>query len=142
MAINFFIMDVPNPVFKRNKLKSILKNRIVSSGKQMGHINVIFCGDNFLLDMNRKHLEHDYLTDVITFEFNEDKMVSGDIYISYDRLKENAKIFSVRVEFEIVRVVGHGVCHLLGFKDGTEREKKIMQEQEEKILKLYSRPGK
>lgn len=138
MAISFYTMDVPDPVFKRTRLKGILADRIKAQKRKLGQISVIFCTDDFLLSMNQEHLNHDYLTDVITFEFNEGDQVSGDIYISYDRLKENAKIFGVRVEMEIVRVVGHGVCHLLGFKDKTEREKTKMTEQEEEILNLYA----
>ena len=137
MAINFYQEDIPAPKFKRKTMKQVLQDKIAVQNKTTGNINVIFCSDEYLLEMNREHLKHDYLTDVITFNFCEGEMISGDIYISYDRLKDNAEIFGVQLENEIARVVGHGVCHLLGFNDKTEAEKAKMREEEEKILKMY-----
>ena len=138
MAVRFYQLDVTSPVFKRSWLKEVLQRRIEDAGKNLGEVSVIFCSDEYLLGMNREHLDHDYLTDVITFDFCDGKEVSGDIYISYERLKENARLFKEKLENEIVRVVGHGVCHLLGFRDKSEQEQVQMKKEEERILKMYT----
>ena len=82
---------------------------------ECGELSFIFCSDNYLLDINRKHLNHDYLTDIITFNYVEEKRLNGDIFISVDRVEENAKSFNVNFADELRRVMAHGVLHLIGF---------------------------
>ena len=111
-------------------LHSVIENEEKSSGT----LNVIFTDDETLLKMNRKHLNHDYFTDVITFPFCE-QPVSGDVYISIERLRENSRIYGVKLKDEVARVMVHGVLHLLGYNDKTEQEKTTMRIKEDMYLK-------
>ena len=105
---------------------------------QIGEINIIFCNDDYLLKLNKQYLGHDTFTDIITFDFVEGKIISGDIFISVDRMKENAKLFHVEQSTEMHRLIVHGVLHLLGYKDDTAKNKKLMMVQEEVALELWS----
>jgi rRNA maturation RNase YbeY len=104
----------------------------------VGEINIIFCNDDYLLKLNKQYLGHDTFTDIITFDFVEGKIISGDIFISVDRMKENAKLFHVEQSTEMHRLIVHGVLHLLGYKDDTAKNKKLMMVQEEIALELWS----
>ena len=97
-------------------------------------ITIILCSDLYLLKMNIQHLNHDYFTDIITFSYNTDNQISGDLFISLDRLKDNAAIFDVSVNEELERVIYHGVLHLCGFKDKTDKEVSVMREKEKYYL--------
>lgn len=97
-------------------------------------ITIILCSDLYLLKMNKQHLNHDYFTDIITFSYNTDNQISGDLFISLDRLKDNAVIFDVSVNEELERVIYHGVLHLCGFKDKTDKEVSVMREKEKYYL--------
>ncbi len=104
---------------------------------KVSFLNYIFCSDSYLLEINKKYLDHDYFTDIITFESSEGKgIVSGDIFISVDRAVENAKEFKVTLEEEILRLIIHGLLHLVGYKDGTDDEKLIMRKKEDYYLSL------
>ncbi|MCK5820811.1 MAG: rRNA maturation RNase YbeY [Bacteroidales bacterium] len=138
MAIKFHALDIPEPRFERKILKSGISWLIHEHKKDLGDIEVVFCSDNELLIMNKNFLDHDFFTDVITFDYSEGNYISGDIYLSIDRLKENAQQFRISLQDEIRRVVGHGVLHLIGFKDKTVPEKKIMTEEENKFLEFFS----
>jgi rRNA maturation RNase YbeY len=132
----FFNENVPFP-FKGKKMhakKQILK-LIETENKQAGEVCFIFCTDTFLLDMNKKHLNHDYYTDIITFDYTVDNIVSGDIFISIERIDENARKFGVTFNHELSRVMYHGVLHLCGYKDKSEDDKQTMTEKEELYLK-------
>lgn len=137
MPITYHYNDVQPPTFRRRKLSNCLIRQIVNKKKKDGNIAIIFNSDEKLLEMNREHLQHDYYTDVITFDYGDENVISGDIYISIDRLKENAKTFGVVLEMEIVRVAGHGVLHLLGYTDGTVADKEKMAEMEEMIIACW-----
>jgi len=101
-------------------------------------INYVFCSDKYLLAMNRKHLGHDFLTDIITFDLSDSSdEVKADIYISADRVRENARIFGRPISEEIVRVIFHGALHLAGFRDKSRKEQNEMRLMEEKYLKQY-----
>ena len=97
-------------------------------------ITIILCSDLYLLKMNKQHLNHDYFTDIITFSYNTDNQISGDLFISLDRLNDNAAIFDVSVNEELERVIYHGVLHLCGFKDKTDKEVSVMREKEKYYL--------
>lgn len=103
---------------------------------ELGDLSLIFCSDDYLLEMNRKHLNHDYYTDIITFDYTEEVVVSGDLFISVDRVRENASDNNVMFHVELNRVVGHGVLHLLGYKDKSEEDQKEMTEKENWALSL------
>ena len=106
------------------------------SGKKAGDINFIYCSDEFLLDLNRKYLEHDYYTDIITFNYNEGNVVSGDIFMSKDRIEDNAKKLGESLNTEFIRVCSHGVIHLLGQGDANEEEKSLMRQKEDEFIKI------
>lgn len=99
-------------------------------------INYIFADDEYVLEINREHLDHDYYTDIITFPISK-KPLCIDIYISVDRVKENAISYKVEFEEELKRVMAHGVLHVAGFGDKTEEESKLMRQEEEKAIRLY-----
>lgn len=136
MSINYFAEDVSFPKIKRKLTSGWIKNTIISEGKFTGDISFIFCSDYYLLDVNRKFLQHDYFTDIITFDYVEDNQISGDIFISVDRVKENAIKFSKTFENELYRILIHGILHLLGYKDKEIRDKELMTEKEDFYLNM------
>ena len=105
-----------------------------SEMKRLGNINIIFCSDNYILDVNMKYLQHDYFTDIITFDYCEDDVLSGDLFISIDSVKENSTLYGVSFEDELNRVIVHGLLHLIGFDDVTEELHKEMHYQEDLAL--------
>lgn len=136
MSIYYFAEDVSVPKIKRRLTSGWIKNAIDFEGKFMGNISFIFCSDDYLLEVNRKFLQHDYFTDIITFDYVEDNRISGDIFISVDRVKENAVMFSKTFENELNRILIHGILHLLGYKDKEIRDKVVMTEKEDFYLNM------
>ncbi|WP_167964453.1 rRNA maturation RNase YbeY [Saonia flava] len=102
-----------------------------------GDINYIFCDDRYLLEINKKYLNHDTYTDIITFDYSAGNLISSDIFISIDRVRENAANLDVDFEEELLRVMSHGILHLLGFNDKTEDEKAQMRVKENEMIKLF-----
>lgn len=120
-----------------NQNKKWLNQVISNEAKEEGDITYIFCDDDYLLEKNIRFLNHNTLTDVITFDYCEEKSVSGDIFISIERVKENSEIFKVDFLTELNRVMVHGLLHLLGYKDKTERESNLMRKKENYYLSKY-----
>lgn len=113
-------------------------NRVIlSEGFIVGQIDYIFCTDEYLLELNQEYLNHDTFTDIITFDYTEGKTISGDIFISTDRVKENAEEFKVDVFEELRRVMSHGVLHLAGYGDKGEMESKQMRIKEDEKIKMF-----
>lgn len=110
---------------------------IESEQKEPGNLSFFFCSDNYLLEINQKYLNHDTYTDIITFDYVEGKIISGDILISIERVRENAEKFEVEFESELSRVVSHGILHLLGYKDKSPEEQATMREKEDFCLTLH-----
>ena len=133
-SIQFFFEDIRPLKIKKNHIKNQVKRLILNELKAPGVISVIFCSDNYLLEVNKQYLNHDYFTDVITFNYVEDSVISGDLFISVDRVKENADIFNKALYNEIYRVVFHGVLHLIGYNDKTDEEKRVMRCKEDYYL--------
>ncbi|PKP35241.1 MAG: rRNA maturation RNase YbeY [Bacteroidetes bacterium HGW-Bacteroidetes-17] len=107
-------------------------------GKRIQELNFIFCDDNYLLNINIKYLKHDYLTDIITFDYSGDKSIlSGDAYISIDRAKENAILYKQTLQKEVKRLLIHGLLHLIGYSDKNEKAKKLMRELEDRYLEKF-----
>ncbi len=106
-------------------------------GFSPGDISYVFCDDDYLLNINKEYLNHDTLTDIITFDYTLGKQVHGEIYISVDRVKDNAETFEVSFEDELKRVMIHGILHLLGYKDKTEEEQSIMRAMENKCISIF-----
>lgn len=110
---------------------------IASEEKNEGDINYIFCDDDYLLDINRKYLDHDYLTDVISFDYTVGNELHGDIFISVERVRDNAVDFGVEFEMELRRVMAHGVLHYCGYKDKSESDEIVMRDKEEEKMKMF-----
>lgn len=104
--------------------------------KELGDLNLIFCSDEYLLEMNREHLDHDYYTDIITFDYSVETVVSGDLFISADRVRENADELQLAFSDELHRVCVHGLLHLCGYKDKSESDEKLMRQKEDEMLLL------
>ena len=104
--------------------------------KVLGDLTIIFCSDDYLLEVNREHLDHDYYTDIITFDYSDFPTVSGDLFISVDRVKENATDFNVSFEHELHRVIIHGFLHLCGYFDKTNEDELLMRSKENQALSL------
>lgn len=107
-----------------------------SEGKELGELNYIFCDDNYLHDLNVKTLSHNTLTDIISFDYTQGLLVSGDVFISYERVLDNANDFDLKFKDELHRVMIHGVLHYCGYKDKLDDEKQVMREKEDYYLSL------
>lgn len=135
--IYFFTEDHPFQITKKNRLKSWLKAIANNHDHAIGDLNYVFCSDDYLHKINLEYLNHDTLTDIITFDQKEGNLIHGDIFISIDRVKENANNLSVEFNTELLRVLSHGLLHIIGYKDKTPAEAANMRMQEEKSLILY-----
>ena len=138
MPISYFSEDSPFVIKKKAVVNKWLNSVILQENHSCGEINYIFCSDAYLLEKNRKFLNHDTFTDIITFDYSSGGLVAGDIFISIPRVEENAKKFGVAFELELSRVMVHGVLHLLGYGDKTRAQKLIMRSREDFYLPLLS----
>jgi probable rRNA maturation factor len=114
-----------------------LSEVILSENKKEGEINYIFCDDDYLLEINQQYLDHDTLTDIISFDYSVGNEINGDIFVSVERVKENASDYKVTFHEEIQRVLVHGVLHYCGYKDKTESDELIMRAKEEEKMKMF-----
>ena len=133
----FFFQEVKVSLSNRAHLKSYIQAIFKKECKRMESINYIFCSDKALLEINRQFLGHDFYTDIITFNLSESKVIRGEIYISIDRVRENAVQLGVSLISELHRVIFHGVLHLCGYKDKSKKEIEEMRGKEEYYLKKY-----
>lgn len=137
--ILFFSENIDFKLKNKTILRNWLVNSISNEGKQTENINFIFCTDDYLLEINKKYLNKNTLTDVITFDYSEqEEVISGEIYISYQRIVVNAKKYNQAADNEIYRVMIHGILHLIGYNDNTENKKEIMTQKEDYYLSLLS----
>ena len=120
----------------QENLKIWIEKIIITEEKRLGEINYIFCDDEYLLKINQDYLQHDYYTDIITFDNVRGKTISGEIFVSLQRIKDNASLISKNYEEEKKRVIAHGILHLCGYKDKTEEEQKTMRAKEDFYLSL------
>ena len=134
-CIYFFKSDIRFRFFRSTQVSDWVKSIIRKEGKKCGELSIVFCSDDYLLDLNRRFLKHDYLTDVITFPSGE-KFISGEIYISVDRVRENAAATGIGLQHELRRVIIHGVLHLLGYTDASKVQKTAMRLKEDACLSL------
>lgn len=132
--IDFFYEEIKPLKIPNRILKKHIQSLIKAEGNKPGDITVVFCSDNYLLEINRKYLDHDYFTDIITFDYVENDVISGDLFISIDRISENAGTYETSFLKELFRVVFHGILHLNGYKDKTEEDVKLMREKENYYL--------
>lgn len=133
--IQFFYENLPESV--NTEYKKWLEDLILSEEKKLGEINYIFCDDEYLLKVNQDYLQHDYYTDIITFDYVKGKTISGEIFVSLQRISDNASTLSGNYEEELRRVLAHGILHLCGYKDKTEEEELQMRGKEDHYLAKY-----
>lgn len=134
--ISYFYEDTKFVFKGRQRNNRWLRLVAESEIRRMGDLSIVFCSDNYILDMNIKYLQHDYFTDIITFDYCEGEKISGDLFISVDSVRENALLYGATFEEELNRVMVHGVLHLIGYDDHTIAEQKVMREKENYYLSL------
>lgn len=136
ISVDYYSNEIPGlPI---HSLVNTLPILVETEGCEVGDITIIFCTDEELLELNRQHLSHDYFTDIITFNYNQGKTLSGDLFVSTDRILDNSKELEVSFEEELHRVCYHGVLHLVGYNDKTDADSLLMREKENFYLnKLF-----
>ncbi|OFX34768.1 MAG: rRNA maturation RNase YbeY [Bacteroidetes bacterium GWF2_42_66] len=134
MSINFYKEDFSGRIIDQKKRKNWINFAIEKEKFKCGDLSFIFCFDEYLLKINKEYLNHDYYTDIITFNYVEGNIISGDIFISIDRVRDNAQQYGVSFENELSRVIIHGVLHLIGFDDKDESSQSIMRMKEDEYL--------
>lgn len=118
-------------------IESWIGRIIASEQKSEGEISYVFCDDNYLLELNQQYLQHDTLTDIISFDYSLGNELSGDIFISIERVRENAEIFNQSFENELLRVISHGVLHYCGYKDKSEADEQLMRQKENEKIAMF-----
>ena len=137
MAISFNNQNINFTLKNKTALKAWISDVAKKEKKKTGTIHYIFTNDDDLLKMNQQFLDHNTYTDIITFDYTEDNTINGDIFISIDRVKENANKFDTSFENELHRVIIHGVLHLCGYKDKSKADAELMRKKENSSLKLF-----
>lgn len=134
--ISYQTEGVKMPAIKRRSVSAWVKAVAASYGKKVGEIAYIFCNDDKILEVNREYLQHDYYTDIITFDYCEGNTISGDLFISLDTVKSNSELVGATYEQELHRVIIHGILHLCGIDDKGPGEREIMEAAEDKALAM------
>ncbi len=137
MAVYFHNQEIDFILPEKNKISNWIEEVIFLENFFIGDINLIFTGKEYLLKINQKYLSHDYHTDVITFDYNIEKIISGDIFISVETVFENARIYEKNQKEEILRIIIHGILHLLNYKDKDKKDKIIMTKKEDFYIKFF-----
>ncbi|MDO8952208.1 MAG: rRNA maturation RNase YbeY [Draconibacterium sp.] len=132
--VELFYEDTQTLKLQKSPLKKYINLLINSELNKVGEISIILCSDKYLLEINIEYLKHNYYTDIITFNYVEGNIISGDLFISVDRVKENSTEFNTSLIKELYRVIFHGILHLIGYNDKTEEEQKIMRGKEDLYL--------
>jgi len=138
MLITYNSCEAEIPAIDQKRISDWVNRVVVNNGSEIGEINYYFCSDDYLLQMNREHLNHDYFTDIITFDYTVANIISGDLFISVDTVKDNAEDYKCEYFEELHRVIIHGVLHLLGIDDKTDEDQEIMTQKEDESLVLLS----
>jgi rRNA maturation RNase YbeY len=133
-----FFSETKFQLFQKRLLKNWLGRVVKQENMKIGDINIVFYNDEQLLELNKQYLHHDTLTDIITFDYSEGDTLNGDIFISVDRVKENAQKYNCAFEEELRRVMAHGCLHLCGYKDKTNADTILMKQKEEEALILFN----
>ena len=136
MPVNYYTQDCCFRFKGRRATTDWIRRTAQREGKTLGAISVVFCSDAALLEINRRYQQHDYMTDIITFDYSEGTTISGDLMISIDTVRSNAEIFHVSFEEEIMRVIIHGILHLCGYGDKTPAEEQRMRALENRYLAI------
>lgn len=138
MAIAYYAEEVKLPAIKKKAVGDWIKKVAALYGKRAGDISYIFCSDEKILEVNKQYLQHDYYTDIITFDYSEGTKISGDLFISLDTVKSNSDMFGTNYVEELHRIIIHGVLHLCGINDKGPGEREIMTAKENEALTLLS----
>ena len=128
--------NIPFPKIRRRDTTAWIRRVAASYGKTVGEVGYLFCNDEKILEVNREFLQHDYYTDIITFDYDEDDVINGDLVISLDTVKSNAELFHKEYEEELYRVIIHGILHLCGINDKGPGERELMEAAENRALAL------
>jgi rRNA maturation RNase YbeY len=136
--ITFQTQSIKFELRHKNRLRRWLSRLAAAESKRIGEVSFVFCSDEEVLILNRRYLQHDYFTDVLTFDYSADGLLSGDIVISLDTVRENAQIYRQPFDLELHRVMAHGMLHLCGHRDATAGEQKKMRKLENRYLKLLN----
>ena len=136
--ITYYSEEIKIPVFPKRKISQWIKQVAEKFGKRVGDISYIFCSDNKIMEVNKEYLNHDYYTDIITFDYSENDVISGDIFISVDTVLTNAEKFGETFNNELYRVIIHGILHLCGIDDKARGARAIMEGHENDALKMLS----
>ena len=134
--IAYYAENIKMPIFKKRKVSSWINQVAAMYNKRVGDIAYIFCSDSKILEVNSEYLKHDYYTDIITFDYSENNIISGDIFISVDTVSTNAEKFGQKYETELYRVIIHGILHLCGIDDKTPGARIVMEENENTALSM------
>jgi rRNA maturation RNase YbeY len=134
--VELFYEDTPDLGLDSVFFETWLSRVSVYEGKVLGDVNLIFCSDDYLLEMNQQHLSHDYFTDIITFDYCVESLIAGDLFISIDRVRENANSLSLIFQDELHRVCCHGVLHLCGYSDKTDNDQLLIRSKEDAALMM------
>ena len=137
MAFQFHNADHTFRCPNRRNIRAWIHDFAAAHGKAIGNVGVVLCSDDYLLEVNKAHLQHDYYTDIITFDYCEADEISGDLMLSIDRIKDNAKHHNQLFFKELLRVIIHGHLHLVGYRDKTDAEQKSMRTQEDDWIARY-----
>ena len=137
MIISFFFPENKTSLKDRAKLKSFIQVLFKEEGFKLKSLTYIFCSDEYLLNLNQQFLKHNYYTDILTFDFSTSKEKEGEIYISTERVKENAQKLDISFNNELHRVIFHGALHLCGYRDKSKKDITEMRSAEDKYLRLY-----
>ena len=135
--ISYYFEDIDFKLKDKIRIRKWLRLVAESEIFVLGDISIIFCSDNYILDINQKYLQHDYFTDIITFDYTEGNRISGDLFISIESVRENSMEYGTEFIDELHRVIVHGVLHLIGYDDHTEEEIDMMRKKENYYLSLF-----
>ena len=138
MEITFQSEGVDHPQIDEAKIVNWIENIAKQYNKEIGEISYLFCDDEKILEVNQQYLNHDFYTDIITFDYSEENMISGDIIISLQTVESNSQMYNTSFLEELHRVIIHGILHLSGLNDSTEEEEKVMRDAENSALKILS----
>lgn len=140
--ITYSAENVKMPAIKKREVTKWIRAVAATYGRKVGEVGYLFCDDEKILEVNREYLQHDYYTDIITFDYDEDNVINGDLVISLDTIRTNAELFNKTYDEELYRVIIHGILHLCGINDKGPGEREIMEAAENKALEMWAAQSK
>ena len=138
MAVSYYAEEIKLPAIKKRETTAWIRSVAAVYGKKVGDVSYIFCSDEKILAVNKEYLQHDYYTDIISFDYTEGQVISGDLFMSLDTVKSNAEQFNVDYNEELHRIIIHGILHLCGINDKAPGEREVMTQKENEALLLLT----